>query len=518
MGQVPKIRTRGQRVCDFIEEHLIVPEGKLVGHRMKLAPFQVWFILDVYDNPAGTRRAYLSIGRKNAKTALIAALLLAHLVGPEARLNSELASGARSKKQAAQVFRYASKMASMSPTIRGLVKATPSQKILVGLNRNVTYNALAAEASTEIGGSPVLAIIDEVGQIKGPIDDFVDAIETSQGAHDDPLLIVISTQAANDADLFSIWIDDALESKDPRIVCHLYTAPPDCDLQDPKAWEAANPAIGLFRSRQDVIDLATVAARMPSKENAFRNLILNQRVSTASPFVSVTVWKENALAPPPEPDPSRKLFGGLDLSARFDLTSLVLLQELEEHPEIWGVWAYFWTPLEGLADRARRDRVGYEQWVKDGFLRTTPGKSVDYDHVAEDIAEIVEGQDLVHIAYDRWRIDVMIAAIARLDGGPSIPLIPFGQGFKDMAPALDDCEADLLNARFAHGGNPVLTMCAANAVVTKNPVGDRKLDKSKATGRIDGMSALTMARGAAAREPLEEESVYLTRGLVSIEV
>jgi len=522
MGKVPKIRTRGERVCAFIEAHCIVPEGKLVGHRMKLAPFQVRFILEVYDNPAGTRRAYLSIGRKNAKTALIAALLLAHLVGPEARLNSELASGARSKKQAAQVFRYASKMASMSPTLCDLVKATPSQKILVGLPRNVTYNALAAEASTEIGGSPVLAIIDEIGQIKGPLDDFVDAMETSQGAHDDPLLIAISTQARNDTDMFSLWLDDALDEdgnqKDPRIVCHLYTAPDGCELDDPAAWEAANPAIDLFRSRQDVIDQAKLALRMPSKENTFRNLTLNQRVSTASPYVSKIVWKENGRAPPLMIDPDRDVFGGLDLSARFDLTALVLIQELADLPGVWGVWAFFWTPLEALAERARRDKVGYEQWVADGFLRTTPGKSVDYDHVAEEIAEIVEGLKLVHIAYDRWRMDVMIKAIDRLEGGPVIPLVPFGQGFKDMAPALDDLEADLLNARIAHGMNPVMTMCAAGAVVTMNTTGDRKLDKSKASGRIDGMVALAMARGAATKAPLEEPSVYLTRGVLSVEV
>ncbi|MDN6109271.1 MAG: phage terminase family protein, partial [Enterobacterales bacterium] len=45
--------------------------------------------------------------------------------------------------------------------------------------------------------------------------------------------------------------------------------------------------------------------------------------------------------------------------------------------------------------------------------------------------------------------------------------------------------------------HPVLTMCAQNAVVVKDAAGNRKLDKSKATGRIDGMVAMTMAAGAA---------------------
>jgi phage terminase large subunit-like protein len=40
-------------------------------------------------------------------------------------------------------------------------------------------------------------------------------------------------------------------------------------------------------------------------------------------------------------------------------------------------------------------------------------------------------------------------------------------------------------------------MCAANAVATRDAAGNRKLDKSKATGRIDGLVALAMAFGRA---------------------
>src|SRR5687768_1819708 len=72
--------TRGEKVVAFIEKYCSAPEGDLLGKPIKLLPFQRRFILDVYDNPAGTSRAYLSMARKNGKTALIACLLLAHLV------------------------------------------------------------------------------------------------------------------------------------------------------------------------------------------------------------------------------------------------------------------------------------------------------------------------------------------------------------------------------------------------------------------------------------------------------
>ena len=77
---------------------------------------------------------------------------------------------------------------------------------------------------------------------------------------------------------------------------------------------------------------------------------------------------------------------------------------------------------------------------------------------------------------------------------------PFGQGMVSMAPALDVIEAELLNSRIRHGGHPVLRMCAANAVVTADAAGNRKLDKSKATGRIDGLVAMVMALGVAAKQ------------------
>ncbi len=244
--------TRGERVCAFVEKYLKVPEGAKVGQPIKLAEFQRKFILDIYDNPAGTRRAYLAIARKNGKSALIACLLLAHLVGPEAKLNSQLVSGARSRDQAALVFALASKMVQLSPELSKLVRIVPSGKRLIGLAMNTEFRALAAEGSTAHGLSPVFAILDEVGQVKGPQDDFVDAITTAQGAHDEPLLVAISTQAPTDADLFSVWLDDAERSNDPSIVCHVYTAPEGCELDDEAAWKAANPALDLFRSRRDV--------------------------------------------------------------------------------------------------------------------------------------------------------------------------------------------------------------------------------------------------------------------------
>ncbi|WP_231867799.1 terminase TerL endonuclease subunit, partial [Snodgrassella sp. CFCC 13594] len=296
---------------------------------MKLMDFQKRFILDVYDNPAHTKTAILSMARKNGKTALIAGLLLAHLVGPAAVLNSQIISGAMSRDQASLVFKLAQKIINQSGMLQDVIKVIPSQKSLIGLPMNVEYRAIAADGRTAQGLSPVLVIFDEAGQIKGPQNDFYEALVTSQGAHDHPLMINISTQAPTDADLLSIMIDDAKAGDDPRTVCHVYEAPEECDVLDREAWATANPALGVFRSMQDMEDLANAASRMPSKENSYRNLNLNQRVNAEAPFVSPQEWKACIADYDETPFLEGVVWGGLDLSMKTDLTAFVMLAEYE---------------------------------------------------------------------------------------------------------------------------------------------------------------------------------------------
>lgn len=493
--------TRGEKVIAFIERFCIVPDGILVGQPMRLEPFQTKFILSVYDNPAGTSRAILSIARKNGKTGLIAGILLAHVAGPEARQNASIVSGALSRDQAAIVFGLAAKMVRMSPRLSKLVRIVPSSKKLIGLARNTEFTALSAEGKTAHGQSPQLAILDEVGQVRGPHSDFIDAIVTSQGAHERPLLIAISTQSPNSNDLLSIWIDDARSSGDPRIVCHVYEADDGCDVLDEVQWRKANPALGVFRSEADMREQAERASRMPSAESTFRNLNLNQRVESISPFIAPGIWLLNSHTPEPAAFAHGKVFAGLDLSARTDLTAFVLLAQ---HNGKMHIRPLFWAPEKGLKDRAKRDRAPYDVWAREGFIRLTPGATVDYECVAKDIVDALSDVgDLSGVAFDRWRIDIFKKELTRLE--VSLPLIPFGQGFKDMSPALETMEAALLEEQVAHGNHPVLSMCAANARAEQDAAGNRKLTKGRATGRIDGLVAMAMAFGVSGTLIKEED-------------
>lgn len=487
--------SRADRNIAWIERHCRVPEGRDVGKPVVLREWQRDELRHIYDNPAGTRRAIISFARKNGKTAIAAFLLLLHLCGPEARHNSQLFSAAQSRDQAAILFALAAKVVRMSPSLSPVITIRDTAKQLFCQELGTLYRALSAEASTAYGLSPVFIVHDELGQVRGPRSELYDALETATGAQANPLSIIISTQAPTDADLLSVLIDDAKAAHDPRVVCSLYTAPQELDPFSEEALRLANPAYGDFLNEQEVQAMAEDARRMTARESQFRNLVLNQRVEASTPFVSRSLWMSCGGAPR-ELD-GIPVYGGLDLSEVKDLTALVLIGQTDDG--VWQVHPTFWLPGDGLVEKSRTDRVPYDVWHNEGFLKTVPGKSVDYEYVANELLDVFQEYNVQRIAFDRWNFRHLKPWLLRVgfeESDIEKHFLEFGQGFKSMSPALRELEGEILNGRLAHGNHPVLTMCAANAVVQSDPAGSRKLAKNKSTGRIDGMVALAMAMGA----------------------
>jgi phage terminase large subunit-like protein len=495
--------TRGERNIRWVESYLRIPEGKFVGKPVKLCGFQKEVIRGIYDTP--TRRAIISFGRKNAKTTLSAFLLLLHLCGPEARPNSQLYSAAQSRDQAAILYALAAKMVRMSPDLMAVAEPKETAKQIICRDLGTVYKALSADASTAYGLSPVFTVHDELGQVKGPRSELYEALETASAAQEAPLSIVISTQAPTDADLLSLLIDDAKAGADPSQKVWLYTAPLDMDPFSEAAVEAANPAFREFMNAQEVMKMAEDARRLPSREASFRNLVLNQRVEARNPFVTRAVWQENG-AQPADLD-GADVYAGLDLSSVNDLTALVLAtSEGDVHPT-------FWLPGEGLAEKARADRVPYDVWAQQGLLQTTPGRAIEYEFVAEHLRGVFDRCNVRAVAFDRWGMRHLRPWLVKA-GFTEEELerfIDFGQGFASMSPAIRSLEERLLAKKLKHGNHPVLAMCAANATVATDPAESRKFVKGKAAGRIDGMVALAMAVGVM---PSAAESNEITQGFV----
>lgn len=538
-----KVKVRAAKVIAFIEQ-LTVPSGVGQGKPFKLRPWQQRFIRDVYEPHVlrdgawrrRVRRAVLSIGRKNGKTALIAALALVHLVGPEEIPNGEIYSAANDREQAAQVYKVVAQMVRAEPELEAQIRLVDSTKTAVCYANGSFYRAISSEVSTKHGLNPSVVIFDELAQARNR--DLYDVLDTAMGAREEPLFATISTQSNDPRHILSQLIDDGLRADDPTTVTHLYAVAdevadqlwcPVCSRQfkaegkktracpvcggpvasaiyDEREWIKANPALGDFRSLEDMRAMASRAQRMPSFEAAFRNLYLNQRIDSKAPLIAKAEWMacqdEDCRLIPGE-----KIFIGLDLSSTTDLTAMVAVSA--EDGDRCQAW--FWKPGDLLKQHETRDRVPYVLWEQEGHIEAPPGRAVDYGFVAQRIAEVSAEFQVVGLAYDRWRIEglfkelITIGCEAYVDGKEdprdgALRLAPWGQGFKDMAPAIDALEISILERRFQHGGHPVLTWCFSNAVAVQDPAGNRKLDKSRTRFRIDGAVATAMAMGLKAKD------------------
>ena len=370
MSQAARSSKRVKDIIRFIEQ-LTVPSGKGEGQPFRMRKFQRAFIRDVYGPVDGlgnrlVRRAILSLGRKNGKTAMIATLALVHLVGPEATTNGEIYSAANDRDQASIVFKYAAQIVRADPELMSYIKIVDSTKTMVCFGNGSVYRAVSAEAGTKYGLNPTVVIYDELAQSRNR--ELYDALDTSMAARLEPLFIVISTQSNDPLHPLSILIDDALRSEDRTTVCHLYAVPDDAEniFDDPKVWRKANPALGDFRSLSEMKTAAQRAKRMPSFETSFRNLYLNQRVDSESPLIPRAEWE--ACQGDAAIEGGSDIYLGLDLSGTTDLTALVAVSAGATD----RVKAWFWKPGQTLAEHEKRDRVPYATWRRQGLLETTP--------------------------------------------------------------------------------------------------------------------------------------------------
>lgn len=460
------------------------------------------------------RRAIFSLARKNGKTLLIAALALAHLIGPESVENGEIYSAANDREQAAVVFRMAAQMVRADPELAQMLRVVDSTKTIACYSNGSFYRAISAEAGTKHGLNPSLVIFDELAQAKSR--DLYDVLDTAMGGRLEPLFITISTQSNDPEHILSKLIDDGLNADDPTTVCHLYAAPEDADIFDGAAWKAANPALGDFRDLADFKALAAKAKRMPAEEPKFRNLFLNQRVAPTASLISRVEWM--ACAGKAEFEDGEPVYLALDLSSTTDLTALVMVSADERGST--RVRPFFWKPAELLREHSNRDfgsgNHRYVEWNVSGVLESTPGRSIDPSVVASTVAELVNQYTVVGLAYDLWRFKDFLRECDRIGleayadkentkSGSGLRIIPWGQGFRDMAPAIDALELAVVERKLEHPNNPVLNWNMGNAVATMDPAGNRKIDKDKARFRIDGAVALTMAMGLKSRDRKGEE-------------
>lgn len=481
-----------ERVLAFLGELPIV-SGLKAGERLELLEFQSQFVRGVYGDvdDLGRRRvrlAALSVARGNGKSALLAGLSLAHLLGPMREAYGECYAAALDREQAGVLYRM----------VRGYIEATPwmaaavnirdwHKQVEVEADRS-TWTALTSDARKAHGLAPSFWIADEVAQWRSR--ELWDNLATGMGKRAQALGVTISTQAADDLHFFSEMLD---AEPSPTTYVQLHSAPKDCALDDREAWAAANPALGAFLNEDQFAGAAERAKRSPSFEPSFRLLNLNQRVAAEGRFIEQADWEANGEPFDPVELEGMACYGGLDLSSTRDLTAFALW-----FPEAGKLLAWHWAPADTIDERAERDRVPYRRWADEGLIEVTPGRATDRQAIVRRLADVRAAYDVKGIAFDRWRFEDLGKLLN--DEGIELPMVEFVPGVKSYAPACDAFERAVLERRMQHGGSPLLRWQAGNVIVETDAAGNRKPSKAKSLDRIDGVVCAIMACGLAARD------------------
>ena len=503
-----------QRVILFVES-LPCTAGQWEGTNFRLRPWQKKEIRRIYRTGADGRRIVRTVcwstARGNGKTGLAAVLALAHLVGPCSEARGEVYAAANDRFQAGRLFSEVCAIIQRVPWLAARISIRRHSKELEDIGGTGSFfAALSADVPSKHGLSPSFVCVDELGQSVSR--DLLDTLETGMIKRVNPMLWIISTQAARDDMPMSQIVEYGLrvrrgEIDDPSFHLVLHTAPATADPWKRSTWRMANPGLGDIVSLEHIARLARQAAKLPSAEASFRNLVLNQRIDATAHFLTASVWA--ACSGPVDASSlrGRPAFAGIDLGSTRDLTALVTV--FRDDDGAFDVVPFFWLPGDDLREREDTDHAPYCQWRDQGILTTVPGKTMDYGVVARKLAELNSVYHFQGIGFDRWKIADLRRELSAI--GAELPLIDHGMGFKDMRHAVDTLEKFAIDGNLRHAGNPLLAWCISNARTTADPTGARKLDKSRSvTGRIDGAVALAVALSVATRhEPPAEWTPFL---------
>jgi phage terminase large subunit-like protein len=271
-------------------------KGPFAQQPFNLRPWQVRILRQLFTTQKDGRRRYrqclLMLPRKNGKTELAAALAVYFLLF-DGEIGGEVYSAAADKDQAALVFHVAAQMIRNDPELYAQVDIVDSQKRIVHRKSGSFYRAISAEAYSKHGFNASVVIYDELHA--APSRELWDVLTTSQGARAQPLTLAISTAGYDRHSI--LWELYAHAKKvreqpdlDPTFLPLLFEAPIDADWTDEKVWKAANPALGDFRSLEEMRIAAARAKEIPAQENTFRRLYLNQWTEQASRWIPLAAW------------------------------------------------------------------------------------------------------------------------------------------------------------------------------------------------------------------------------------
>lgn len=474
-------------------------KGDFCGQPFSLMPWQEEFFDELLltkrdDGLRQYRRAFLALPRKSGKSQMCAALGL-YCLFMDDEPGAEVIVAAGDRSQASILHTAAKHLLESCPALARRAKVYRNS--IVVPETQSTMMTVSSESATKHGMNPSTVLIDEYHVF--PDRELVDVLETGMGARRQPLTVYITTAGTNkNGPCYKDWqmaekVRDGVLS-DPTFLPCIFAADPEDDPFVEGTWRKANPNYGVTTKPDYFHQMSARAKQSASEEVVFRTLHLNQWCSTASRWIRHGAWEANG--DPLRPTDGRPAYCGVDLASTTDTTAFVAVWPDEDGT--FDIHGHIFIPEDRAEESAKRDRVPYLQWAKEGFVTLTEGDICDYDAVRDYILSFCERNEVRGVAIDRYNATHLTTQLV----AEGVEVKPFGQGFVSMSAPSKLLETLIISKRLRHAGNPVLAWQMSNVQVKTDDAGNIKPSKKNAssTARIDAAVALIMALGISAGE------------------
>lgn len=511
------------RVFGYFRDVLRLNGGQFEGQPFELRLWQAFIVgslfgwINAADGFRRFRTAYVEIGKGNGKSPVAGGIGLYALTS-DGEDRAEIYAAASTKDQAKILFRDALAMIDQSPKLAArLIKYGGMDPWNVFFpQKNSFFRCISAD-NNQSGPRPHFALCDEVHEHSDAA--VIELLHAGFKFRRQPMCLEITNSGVNRNSIcyqHHSYSERILrgqvpdKSKTDSWFSYVCALDPGDKWQDESVWIKANPNLGVSIELKYLRDQVAKAEGMPAAAAKVRRLNFCEWLDAATPWIDFEPWQA---CQSQDLDIAQyrgsRCWAGLDLSKRNDLTALCL-NFMRPDGSGLDAFLFFWAPADGIRAREDRDLVPYTVWRDQGHLEVTPGSTVDYRFVAARIIDMHESYGMQALAFDRWRIadlcreldDVgfsytvlkMDATEEEIEQAEGLVLLEHGQGFRDMTPAVEELTEAVTGRAINFKSNPVLTMCSANAVVTSGMAEEKKFDKRKSTGRIDGIVAAAMAK------------------------
>lgn len=442
----------------------------------------------------GTRRfstALKAMARKNAKSTIASCVALYCQI-KEDEVGPQVVSAATTGSQARIVFSVAKKMVDKLADLREAFDLRPFANSIVSMSNGGTFKPINAKASTQDGLNPSCVVLDEIHA--HPNADLLNVLRSAAGARRSPLFLYCTTEGYENPGPWHELRGFAKQVLEGSVIADhffavYYQIDDEDDIFDEACWIKANPLMEVNPILLAEIKKEAIEAKvMPGKLAEFKIKRLNRQSATATGWIRFEQWQACEKEVDLDWLAQFPCYGGLDLASTTDLCSFRLVWDIEG---VYYTWGRRWVPEEAVHLRTTRGTVPYAAWTEAGIVEQLPGKVVNHDLMCAQIIDDCERFKVMAIGYDKWNA---AQVVAKLDEA-GIEMMEFIQGPKSYHPAMQEFERAYLSERFVHGGDPVLTWCAANLVARLDVNLNQAPDKKKSADKIDDMVALLMAIG-----------------------